>query len=140
VVVDPYGRTAKSNGGPFAVLSFHDELERTLIVYGTADEEAANEATAKALQQGIRAFHSNLTVPVKTDRQVTDEDLRNHHLLLIGRPDSNPVVDRCRSALPIEFGSRSFRVRKDVYAHAGTAAVAAAANPANGRYSVVVMA
>ena len=140
LVVDPYGATAKRDGGVFSVLSFHTELEHTLIVYGTADEAAANRETAESLQHAIIARHSNYTVPIKTDREVTESDLRTHHLLLIGRPDSNPLVDRCRTALPITFGSRSFTVRNDTYAHAGSAVVAAAVNPLNTRYSLVVLA
>src|SRR6185312_1620415 len=38
VVLDKYGQAAKSNGGPFSILSFSAELEQTLIVYGTSDE------------------------------------------------------------------------------------------------------
>ena len=43
---------------------------------------------------------------MKADRDVTEEDLRTRHLLLVGRPDSNAVVDRLRSALPVQFASR----------------------------------
>ncbi len=140
VVVDRDNRTAKANGGPFSVFSFHAELPRTLIVYGTADEESANRETAEALQRRITEFWSNYTVPVKKDRELTDEEARSHHLLLIGRPDSNPWVARFRAAWPIRFGSRSFTVGTDGYAHAESAVIAAAPNPRNGRFSVVVLA
>jgi hypothetical protein len=130
----------RDRSGPFAVTTFYAELDQTLIVYGTADEVATNREAADALQQAIRARHANITVPIKADRDVTPEDLKNNHLLLIGRPDSNRVVGRVAKALPVTFGSRSFVVRQDTYAHAGSAVVAAAANPENARFSVVVMA
>src|SRR5204862_5890568 len=81
VVVDKYGRVAKLNGSPYTPFSFHAEREKTLIVYGTRDEEAGNRATAEKLQERIRTSWSNETVPVKSDQQVTEDDLRAHHLL-----------------------------------------------------------
>ncbi len=118
--------------GPFSVLTPFAELEETLIVYGTADEQSTCLEAALALQQAIREHGSNITVPVKSDRAATDDDLESHHLLLIGRPDTNAVVARFQGALPVTFGPRSFAVGSDVYAHAGSALLAAAENPLTG--------
>ena len=119
LIVDKYARSAKANGSPYAISSFEDEREQTLIVYGTRDEEAANRETALAIQEKIRSHWSNQMIPVKTDQQVTDDDLRKNHLLLVGRPDTNRIVERFRDALPVAFGWRSFTVRSATYAHAG---------------------
>jgi hypothetical protein len=128
------------NSGPFGITTFYAELDQTLIVYGAGEESPANREAADALQQAIRARHANVTVPIKSDGEVTAADLKKNHLLLIGRPDSNRLVERFRAALPISFGSRSFVVRGDTYAHAGSAVIAAAANPENPRYSMVAIA
>ena len=140
VVIDKYGATAKANGGVYTVLRWHEELENTLIVYGTRDEEATNKEAAEDLQKAIIRAHSNFTVPIKEDRQVTKEDLENRHLLLIGRPDCNAVVERLKKAFPITFGSRSFTVSNEPYAHALSAVIAAGENPQNPRYSLVAIA
>jgi hypothetical protein len=140
VVVDKYGTTAKANGGSYSVLSFKEEPEQTLIVYGTADEEAANKETAESLQDAIRTSWCNCTVKVKSDTEITDAELKGHHLLLIGRPDSNKALQKLAPALPITFGPRSFALHNEAYAHMGSAVIAAAENPANKRYSVVVLA
>ena len=131
---------SKAAGGAFAVQSFHEERHKTLIVAGTADDEAANEQTALALQKLIRTRWSNETVPIKTDRDVTDDDVQNHHLVLIGRPDSNLLTKRFRDSLPIAFGPRSFAFAGENYANAGSAVIAAADNPLNPRFSIVVLA
>ena len=128
------------SGGIYSILSFMHELDQTLIVYGTTDEAAANREAAKALQRAVMENWSNVTVPIKADKSVTDDDLKNRHLLLIGRPDSNTLVERFRSTWPITFGSRSFVVRNDTYAHPGSAVIAAGDNPLNKRYSAVVLA
>jgi hypothetical protein len=125
--------------GVYTVHSFGHDLEKTLIVYGSLDEEHTNREAAEALQQAIRQG-PNITVPIKADKDVTDADLKDRHLLLIGRPDSNRCIARFKDALPIAFGPRSFTVGKDSYAHAGSAVIAAGENPLNPRYSLVVIA
>jgi hypothetical protein len=140
IVVDKYNRTAKANGGMFSVHSFLAELEQTLIVYGTTDEMASNREAAEALQRAIVQRGSNYTVPIKADREVTDADVKGCHLLLIGRPDSNRLVERCRGQQPVSFGSRSFVVGRETYAHEKSAVLVAAENPQNPRFSVVVIA
>jgi hypothetical protein len=140
VLVDKYNATAKANGGVFSVNTFNGELEKTLIVYGTADEAPTNREAAKAVQRAIIEAWANYTVPIKTDKNVTEDDLKTHHLILIGRPDSNPLVRRFADGLPVKFGRRSFTVRHQAYAHAGSAVIAAAENPLDPRYSLVVVA
>ena len=135
------GLPAGSNGGSvFSVTSFYRDQDHTLIVYGTADETPTNREAAEALQKGLRESGPNFTVPIKADKDVTDAELKGNHLLLIGRPDSNTLVQRFRKSLPIAFGSRSFTVREHTYAHAGSAIIVAAENPVNICCSLVVIA
>ncbi len=115
-MVDKYNLASKANGGAFTTLTFKDEPEQTLIVCGTADEANVNREAAEALQQAIRASGSNVTVPIKSDREVTDDDLKTHHLLLIGRPGCNTVTARFAGELPVSFGPQSFVVRGEAYA------------------------
>jgi hypothetical protein len=141
-----------ANGGPFSVLTFLDEPEASLVVYGTTSEVHPNREAAEALQQAIRARHSNLTVPVKSDIEVTDEDLRSHHVLLIGRPDVNRQSARWQDAFPTKIGASSFALNRDMftaprgnheeqlYAHPDSALIVAAENPLNRRYSTVLIA
>jgi hypothetical protein len=140
LVADRYVGSAKAGGGAYSVLSWHDELENTLIIYGTLDEEAANKEAAEALQESVVCRHSNFTLPIRADRDISQDDLSTHHLLLIGRPDCNSVVERLKKATPIAFGPRSFSIGNDSYAHARSAIVAAGENPVNPRYSIVVIA
>ncbi len=132
------GSPATASG--VSITSFTRDQDRSLIVYGTADETHTNREAAETLQKLQRESGSNFTIPIKSDKEVTDEDLRTRHLLLIGRPDSNELVERFRKSLPIEFGDRSFVVRGKTYANAGSAIVAAADNPLNNQLSVVVIA
>jgi hypothetical protein len=126
--------------GPFAVTTPEVDLEEMLIVYGTEAERPTNREAAEALQDAIRTRWSNITVPLRSDREVTEEELSKHHVLLIGRPDSNRVVRQFQDSWPVQFGLRSFAVRGEVYAHAGTGVIAAGENPRNRRYAALVYA
>jgi hypothetical protein len=127
-------------GTSYALSSFMEELEKTLIVYGSGEERASNLEAAQELQRAIITQHSNLTVPYKSDKEVSEDELSSHHLLLIGRPDNNSVVAAMAESLPVTFGPRSFKVQNATYANAGSAVLAAAPNRLDKRYSVVVIA
>jgi hypothetical protein len=140
LAVDKYNLASKANGDAFTTRTFLDEPDDTVIVYGTADEGNVNQEAAEALQQAIRANHCNITVPIFADKAVTDDQLKGGHVLLIGRPGCNDKTHFFRNALPVIFGKQSFTVRGETYAHADSAVIAAAENPLNRRYSVVVVA
>ena len=128
------------NAPVFSIHSFQTEPENSLIVCGTSDEVPTNRQAAESLQKLIRESWYNFTVPIKSDKEVTDADLKNHHVLLIGRPDSNVIAQRFRKNVPVTFGIRSFTAGGKIYAHAGSAVIAAADNPLNNRYSMVLIA
>jgi hypothetical protein len=138
--LDKNGLGLSPASAAFSIISFHQDLEDGLIVYGTADEVPTNREAAEALQEAVRRAWSNITIPVKSDKEVTEAELKCHHVVLIGRPDSNGLVERFRKVLPIAFGSRSFAVRGKTYANPLSAVVAAAGNPLAPRYSLVVVA
>ena len=138
VIVDKYCLAPHALGGPFSILTCENELDESLIVYGTLDEEAANRDAASLWQRAMRSRDQAVSVEIKKDREVTAEEMSQHHLLLVGRPDSNSLVARFRDALPVSFGPRSFVVRGEVYAHPESAVLMAAENPLNRRYSLVI--
>ena len=79
-------------------------------------------------------------ITIKSDAEVTDDDLKGRHVLLIGRPATNRLSARFKATFPVEFGSGSFTVGKDVYANAGSAVLVVGENPSNPRYSAVMIA
>src|SRR6202040_2503378 len=73
-------------------------------------------------------------------QEATAEELAGNHLLLIGRPSTNRIVELFKDQLPVVFGKESVVVRGKAYAHADTAVLVAAVNPQDQRSSVVVIA
>ncbi len=139
VILNKYGQTALAGMRGYSIHSYAREQDHTLIVYGTGTEINTNREGAEALQKAIRSSGLNFTVPIKADRDVTNDDIKNHHVLLIGRPDNNSLVKRFEKNLPITFGQRSFSVRGQTYAHPDSAVIVATENPLNANHSLVVI-
>jgi hypothetical protein len=140
LVVDKYARMARGNGSEADLSSFADDIDHTLIVYGTADDTAANHEAAEDCQKAIRASWHNIALPIKADTGVSDAELKSHHLILIGRPEANALTARMARALPVVFGPASFAVRNHTYANMASAVLAACVNPVDQNFSVVVLA
>ncbi len=124
----------------WSIDSFEIEPQKSLIVYGTLADRAAQRDAADRLERKIARRFSNFNIPLKADTDVTDEELKEHHVLLVGRPATNAITARLAQGLSVRFGPGSFVVRGDTYAHADSAVITAGANPLNARYSVVVFA
>ena len=117
-----------------------DELEKALIVYGTTDDETGNLEAAKLMQSALRRREHNVQPAIRADRDISEADLRNHHLLLVGRPSANRISQRFAAQVGVDFGSQSFAVRGKLYTHPESAVLAAGDNPLNPRYSIVIVA
>jgi len=133
-------RARKSSGRYWSVDSFERQLDKTLIVYGTLAEVEAQREAARSLQRKLASRFANMTVPIKSDTDVNDDMLKEHHLLLVGRPATNRLADRLAGALPVKFGSASFTMGSETYGHPHTAVVAAGPSPLAPDRSVVVFA
>ena len=122
-------RARQASGRFWAVDSFERQLDATLIVYGTLAEADAQREAADMLRRKLAARCANILIPIKADRDVTDDELRSNHVLLIGRPATNRITARLAGSLPVRFGPASFRLRDRTYAHPHTALAAAGPNP-----------
>jgi len=129
------------DGPDWSIDAFDSEPDKALIVYGTLRDAHAQREAATILQDRIARRWGNYTVAIKSDRDVTEDDLASNHLLLIGRPATSNVASRFAASMPVAFGPASFRISDATYAHAGSAIVAAGPNPlASSRYAMIVFA
>jgi hypothetical protein len=135
-----WGADPVPGGTKFSATYWQGDPGNAMIVYGTVSEAAANADAAKRLQEAVRIRWTNITVPVKSDKDVVDADLKGRHVVLIGRPTTNAATKRFQSAFPLAFGPASATVGKTVYAHEETAVIVAGVNPMDDRFSVVLLA
>jgi CubicO group peptidase (beta-lactamase class C family) len=119
---------------------FDRELDHTIIVYGTGAERIAHREAADRLQYAVARRWKNAQLRVIADTEVSEDDLKRNHVLLVGRPAANRVAARFAAAFPVTFGNQTFTLRDKVYAHPGSAVIAVGANPLNDRRCVVLAA
>src|SRR5262249_45928148 len=81
----------------------------------------------------------NVDLPIKSDTSVGDE-LKSHHLILVGRPAANKITSQLAEALPVSFGPASFAVRGQTYANMESGVLCAGVNPVNPRFTIAVIA
>jgi hypothetical protein len=135
-----WSEAPRVGGATFAVNHWLAAPESAIIIYGTRAESAANREAAAALRDGVLKGAWNVAIPMKSDSEVSEADLKGKHVLLVGRPATNAVATRHAAAFPLTFGSGSVRIIDQHYAHEGTAIVAAGTNPTDPRFSVVLIA
>lgn len=90
----------------------------------------------RAVEQWRRHFRG--TVRVKEDRQVTDEDLARHHLILWGDPGSNSILGRIADRLPIRWTKETITVGNQQYPSDRHALIAVYPNPLQSQRYVVL--
>ena len=73
---------------------------RHIYVYGAGDERARGYAQAAAAWSSSRS-HLNLALPVKSDREVDDDDLAGANLVLFGTPQTNRLMARFAPQYPL---------------------------------------
>jgi hypothetical protein len=123
----------------WSVYSFEDEPERAMIVYGTLGDGPAQFEAAELLRRSLaRRFH-NFWIPIRSDQEITADELSGNHILLVGSPATNRITARWRDRFAVRFGNASIEAR-DLCAHPGSWVIAAGTNGANDRYSSVVFA
>jgi hypothetical protein len=129
---------AAPKGRVWTIRTFEEEPEQSVIVYGTRLEARANREAAETLQAMVARRWHNLAIPVRADAEVTDEELRSRHVVLVGRPATNTVSERFAAALPVRFGAASFVAEGTTHFRAGAAVITAGDHPQSPRHSIVL--
>jgi len=95
-------------------------MDKLIIVYGTQNPDKRgreyDRETAYLVKNNLRNTFTTLygyspSIIVKTDKNLTEEDLK-HNLILIGGPVANGIVEQLNDKLPVKFifnGSWSLR-------------------------------
>jgi hypothetical protein len=133
-------RGRKASGRFWSVDSFERQLDKAMIVYGTIAEADSQREAAQSLQRKLAGRWANIDLPIKADTEVTDSLIKDCHILLVGRPATNRLAARLAKALPVRFGTASFTLAGETYAHPQTAVVAAGPSPLAADRSVVIFA
>lgn len=77
-------------------------------------------------------------LPLKNDVDVTDEDVRDHHLILFGDPGSNKFIREALPRLPVEWTRQAIRFGNREFSPDQYAPMFISPNPLNARRYVVI--
>jgi hypothetical protein len=75
---------------------------RHIYVYGSGDEQGHRNAEAAAAWSTVKV-RINLKLPVKSDEEVTDDDVASSNLVLFGNARTNRLIARLAPQLPMEL-------------------------------------
>ncbi len=114
-------------------------IPRTLIVYGTVMDACANRYAAEKVQKHLLGLYES-EAPVRKDFELSDEDLRTHDLIFVGRPETNSALDRIAGKLGLEYDAAVFRIAGATHASDRDALALAATNPLDPHRSVLLLA
>ena len=99
----------------------------------------ANRYAAEQLQKHyLDSFES--AVPVRKDFEVSDDDLRSHDVIFVGRVETNSALAAWKGKIGLESGGGMFRIAGKDHASETEALAFAATNPLDRHHMVLVLA
>ncbi len=103
-------------------------------------KDAVGEWVTKEMEHAITHWRQQFRgdARVKDDRDISDEDIAAHNLVLWGDPSSNAVLAKIADKLPIRWGADSISVGEKTFAAGDHALVMIFPNPLNPERYVVL--
>jgi hypothetical protein len=140
--LDQAGAPFAVDAGSGAVYTTEDiwyRLHSAILVYGTVREAGANRYAAEQLQKRmLEAYES--AVPIRKDFEVTGEELRQHDVIFVGRPEANSALAAWGGNLALDYGEDVFHLNGEAYASERDALLLAEKNPLDASHMVLIVA
>ena len=103
-------------------------LPTAIIVYGTLRDAGANRYAAEQWQHNFLNDYES-QVPIYKDFAVSDDLLRDHDVVFVGRPESNSALASWSAKLGLDYQGAAFKINNEVHASEREALILAAENP-----------
>ncbi len=127
-------------GGPAYVASdIGRRLASAVIVYGTQADAGSNRYAAEQLQKDFLGRYQS-EVPIYKDFEASDDVLRHHDVVFVGRPESNSALATWSAKLKLDYSGAAFEIDGDVHASEREALILAASNPLDDTHMVLIVA
>ena len=127
-------------GGPTYLASdIRKRLSSSILVYGTRTDAGANRFAAEELQKHFFRWLES-EVPIRKDFEVSNEELRTHDVIFVGRAESNSVLASWEDKIGFQSSNGMFSIAGRDHASETEALVFAAANPLDQHHMVLVLA
>jgi hypothetical protein len=126
-------------GPAYLTIEIYRRLGTAAIVYGTAREAGANRYAAEKLQADFLNQHEK-RVPIYKDFEASEAVLREHDVIFVGRPETNPALAGWAERIGLKYEGAAFTVDGATHASEREALLWAATNPLDASRMVLVVA
>jgi hypothetical protein len=127
------------NGPAYLTTDIGRRLADAVIVYGTEREAGANRYAAESMRlQWINQFEHE--VPIYKDFEVSDDLLRAHDVVFVGRPEANSALAAWSEKLGLKYDGAAFTIDGATHASEREALLYATKNPLDSKHMVLVVA
>lgn len=126
-------------GAMYVASDIQHRLTSAILVYGTMADEGANRYAAERLQH---EFFSRLehAVPILKDFEISDEVLRTHDVIFVGRPETNSALAAWQDRIGLRSAGALFNIGGQDHASETEALILAGTNPLDAQHMVLVFA
>ena len=132
-VIDP------PDGPAYLTRDILGKLASSIIVYGTVRDAGSNRYAAEQIQTRFLDYYES-QVPIYKDFEVTQDLLRQHEVVFVGRPESNSALARWSERLGLDYQGAAFKINGKVHASEREGLILVAGNPLDATRMVLVVA
>ena len=130
---------AERSGATYVISDIGPRLKSAILVYGTVTDAGANRYAAEQVQKNYLDWFES-AIPIRKDFEASDDDLRTHDVIFVGRPETNSVLNAWKAKIGLNSAGGMFRIAGKDHASETEALMFAAPNPLDSRHMVLVLA
>ena len=114
-------------------------LASAVIVYGTVHEAGANRYAAEQMQNRFLDRYES-RVPIYKDFEASEDLLRHHDVVFVGRPEANSALALWSGKLGLSYEAAAFKIDGQAHASERAGLILAAKNPLDAAHMVLIVA
>jgi hypothetical protein len=109
-VIFNYGNDVPvKNNNFYTYQNFFDDFATSIIIYGTTQQIEANHTIALRYQKMVADRFTEKFQPLIKDSEVSEEELKNNDLIILGGPSENSIAEKILAQFGIESGKYFFK-------------------------------
>lgn len=111
--------------------NFFDNFHSSVYVYGTSRQIEANRSLALRFRHLLADNFTEIMPPVRKDSEITEDELKNNDLLVLGGPADNGLTKKLIQKLGLNAGKNYFEWQGKIYGEEDDGLFAVFPNPYN---------
>ncbi|MEE4310302.1 MAG: C45 family autoproteolytic acyltransferase/hydrolase, partial [candidate division KSB1 bacterium] len=115
----------------FTWSNFYDDFDNIIIVYGTKRQIDANHTLASRFSTMLADRYTETLLPIRKESEITEDELKNNDLIVIGNSEDNSLMQDVISKLNIQISKNMFTWNGQEYAGSDEGLYACFPNPYN---------